>query len=157
MSHQKQYDDNQWKVQIKLANSIFSEGNVDTSIQHYQSALIIAKKLFTEFQSREPLPETLTHSLVISYLNISSCWAAQNKKKEQILCLIEAYDFLKVILDNQLTSQSLSHQVFDGVRKIYLELCLCFKEIEAHEILYKTEQAFTELSLLHQLRSCIVH
>jgi tetratricopeptide (TPR) repeat protein len=157
MQHYKQYDDSQWRVQIKLANSVFSEGNLEPSAQHYQSALDIAKQLFTEFKMVEPLPETLTHTLVISYLNLADCWAAQNKKKEQIHCLIEIYDYLKSLLNDISTSQALSNQAYGGASKTYLELCFCFKEIDAYEILFEIEEDFAELSMIYQAQSSIIH
>lgn len=157
MYHQKTYNDNHWKLQIQLANSVFAEGNLASSVHHYQYALTIAKQLFIEFQIVEPLPETLTHTLVISYLNLADCWAAQNKKKQQILCLIESYDFLKALIKDHSISQSLRHQTYSGVRKVYSELCLCFKEIDASDLLYKTEEDYSELSMLYQAQLCVIH
>ena len=157
MHYQKTYDDKQWKIQIKLANSMFYKGDITPSLHHYQTALSIARQLFSDFQTAQYLPETLTHTLVISYLNLSDCWAAQNEKKEQICCLIESYDFFKKILNGHSASQALLYQAHEGVGKIYLELCLCLKEIDAYEMLHEIEQDFSELSTIYQTQSCVIH
>ncbi|MCF6205182.1 MAG: hypothetical protein L3J59_16215 [Methylococcaceae bacterium] len=157
MPNPKQYDENLWKIQIKLANSMFAEGNVIPSIQHYHLALNIAKQLFIDFKTTEPLPDTLTHIVVISYLNLSDCWASQNNKKKQIHSLIESYDFLKTILNDHSKSAELCLQVYGGLSKIYLELCHCFKEIEADELLHKTEDDFLHLTALYQTQLEVIH
>lgn len=157
MHFNKQYDDKQWKAQIQLANSMFSEGGIEPSIEHYQEAINIAKQLFIEFQETEPVPDALTPVVVISYINLAECWSVLNKKKEQILCLIEVYDYLKTILKDSSISYVFLHQVYEGLSKVYLELCICFKEIDAHEILYETEEDFSELTLLYQSQSNSIH
>lgn len=157
MSYPKIYDETQWKIQIQLANSVFSRGYVEPSTQHYQSALSTAKQLFNEFKSVTPLPDTLIHIMIISYMNLADCWGAQHKKKEQIHCLIESYDFLKALLSDHSEPQSLHHQAYSGVNKIYLELCFCFKEISADGIINQIEDDFAELSLLYQAQSSVAH
>ncbi len=157
MLSSKQYDENLWKIQMKLANSLFAEGSVVPSIQHYELALSIAKQLFFDFKTTKPLPDTLTHILVISYLNLADCWASQNNKKKQIHSLIESYDFLKTILNDHSISAVLCLQVYDGLSKIYLELCNCFKEIEAYELLHKTEEDFSHLTALYQTQLDVIH
>jgi hypothetical protein len=120
MQDYKQYNDNKWKIKIQLANSVFAGGNFAPSVQHYESALTIAKQLFIEFQASEPLPETLPHTLVISYLNLADCWAAQNKKGQQIHCLIKIYDFLKAKLKDHSVSHALCQQVYGGVGEKFI-------------------------------------
>jgi hypothetical protein len=51
----------------------------------------------------------------------------------------------------------MSASIWRGGGKIYLELCLCFKEIDAHEILYETKADFVELSMLYQTRADVIH
>lgn len=157
MSTQKQYDDEPWKMKIQFANSVFDEGKIVLSTQLYQAALGIAKQLFIDFKSTEPLPDALTPVLVTTYLNLADCWAAQNNKKEQILCLVEIYDFLKGTLSDRSISRPLSQQVYAGVSKIFLELCLYFKENDTQQILEKTEEDFSELSLRYQSQSSEIH
>ena len=157
MEFKKQYDDKQWKMKLRFANNIFNNGDKTLSAVHYQAATDIAMHLFLEFKNTAPLPDALTPVLVVSYLNMADCWSAQHKKKEQILCLIEIYDFLRIILRDHSISQTLYQQVFDGFSKIYLELCLCFKEINAQKELRKVEEDFTELSLLYQSHLCTIH
>jgi len=157
MSIQKQYDDEQWKIKIQLANSAFAEGEIILSTQLYQDALGVAKQLFIDFKNTEPVPDALIPVLVITYLNLADCWAAQYKKKEQILCLVEIYDFLKDNICDQSISQELSEQIYAGVSKIFLDLCLYFKEIDAQHMLKKTEEDFAELSLLYQSQTCAIH
>ena len=95
--------------------------------------------------------------MIISYMNLADCWGAQHKKKEQIHCLIESYDFLKALLSDHSEPQSLHHQAYSGVNKIYLELCFCFKEISADGIINQIEDDFAELSLLYQAQSSVAH
>lgn len=157
MYKQKQYDDKPWKVQIQLANDVFSQGDIAPSIKHYQKALVIAQQLFIEYQHASPLPDALIPVLVIPSINLAECWKTLNKKKEQIKCLIEAYDYLKGVLNNRSISLALYHQIYAGLSKIYMELCFCFKSIDADDLLQKTEEDFAELSKSYQLQSCIVH
>ncbi len=153
----KQYDDKPWRMKVQLANNLFNNGKKASSTQHYKAAILIATQLFIKFKNTDPLPNELTPVLVISYLNLADCWAAQNKKKEQILCLIEIYDILKVGLTGHSVSQVLRQQLFDGISKIYLEISLCFKTIDAQKELLKTEEDFAELSSLYQSASCTIH
>ena len=81
--NQKKYNDELWKNKIKLANEDFSAGDISPSFKHSKAALRIAQKLFTDYKSATPLPGSLTAVLVISYLNIADCWAAENKKKNK--------------------------------------------------------------------------
>lgn len=157
MKHQKKHDDKQWKKKVQLANKLFNSGDKVPSVQHYQDAIDIAMQLFTEFKKTTPLPGSLTPALVISYLNLADCLATQNKKKEQILCLIEIYDFLKATLMDHSISQKLNQQVYDGISKIYLDLCICFKTIDAQKELLTTKEDFTELSTTYQLKTCTIH
>ncbi len=157
MEHQKQYNDESWKATIKRANKAFSEGNFTPSFQYSQTALSIAQQLFIEYKNATPLPDSLTAVLVISYLNLADCWAAQNNKKKQILCLIEIYDYLKAMLSKHSISPALSHQLYGGANKIHLELCFCFKAIGAQQILKKTDEDFAELTTLYQSQICTIH
>ncbi len=157
MKYQKRYDDKHWKTQIQLANSVFSEGKWMPSIMHYKVALNIAKQLFQEYKNATPLPNALTPALVVSCLNLAECWAVQNKKSEQILCLIDCYDFLKSTLKEHATSKALSQQVYEGLSKTYLDLIVCLKDIEAEQIIAKTDEDFYELTMLHQSKLCVIH
>ncbi len=150
MNEKKQYDDSQWRIKIEFANKVFNKGELDLSVQHYQVAIKMGQKLFSDYQHIEPLPDALTPVLVVSYLNLADCWAKQHKKKEQILCLIEIYDFLKTILNDSTASPALAQQTYNGLSKIFLELCICFKAIDAQQELLKTEENFSELSTLYQ-------
>ncbi len=157
MRHEQRYNDQPWKDEIKQANKAFSAGEITPSFRHSQAALRIAQQLFNEYKSTHPLPESLTAALVISYLNIADCWAAQHKKKQQILCLIEIYDYLKAMLCDPDITPALSHQIYGGASKIYLELCFCFKKIDAQQILKKTEEDFSTLSSLYQAQISTIH
>lgn len=157
MNHQKRYNDQPWKDKIRLANKAFSSGEITPSFQHSLTALRIAQQLFTEYKSANPLPDSLTAALVISYLNIADCWAAQHKKKQQVLCLIEIYDYLNAMLCDHSITPALSHQVYGGASKVYLELCLCLKEIDAQQILKKAEKDFAALTTLYQAQLSMVH
>ena len=157
MKLEKQYDDKPWKMKVQFANNLFNNGDKASSARHYQTAIYIATQLFVEFKNTTPLPDALTPVLVVSYLNLADCWAGQSKKKEQILCLIEIYDILKSGLTDHSISQALKRQMLDGISKIYLELCLCFKAIDAQKELLKTQEDYTELSSLYQIGSCTVH
>lgn len=157
MNYQKKYDDQPWKTKVQLANKAFLEGNIAPSFQHSKMALNMAQQLFMEYKSANPLPDSLTAVLVISYLNIADCWAAQNKKKEQILCLIEIYDHLKSMLSGHPISQALSHQLYGGASKVYLELCTCFQEINAQKILKQTEEDFEILTTVYQAQTYTIH
>ncbi len=157
MKQEKRYNDQPWKDKIILANKAFSAGEITPSFVHSLTALRIAQQLFNEYKSTNPLPYSLTAALVISYLNIADCWAAKHKKKQQILCLIEIYDYLKAMLCNPGITSALSHQIYGGASKIYLELCICFKEIDAQQLLQKTENDFATLSTLYQAQLRTLH
>lgn len=157
MDHQKTYNDQLWRDKIQLANKAFSAGEITPSIQHSLTALRIAQQLFIEYKSANPLPDSLTAVLVISYLNIADCWAAQHKKKQQVLCLIEIYDYLKAMLCDHSISPALSHQIYGGASKIYLELSICLKEIDAQQILKKAEKDFAALTTLYQAQLSTIH
>ena len=144
-------------MKLQFANRIFNNGDLASSARYYHVVIDIAMQLFLEFKSTTPLPRTLTPTLVVSYLNLSDCWEAQSKKKEQILCLIEIYDFLKNTLADHSTSYALNQQVYEGISKIYLELCFCFKKINALYELEQTEKDFAELPMFYQLQSDSVH
>jgi len=157
MKLQNQFDDKQWQDELKYANRVFNQGKKASSVRYYQAAIDIAMQLFSEFKKSQTLPDALTPVLVVSYLNLADCWGAQNKKTKQILCLIEIYDLLKVVLNDYSISQALSRQVYDGVNKVFIELCLCFKAIDAQQELLKTQEDFAELTLLYQSQLCTVH
>ncbi len=150
MKNQQKFDDSQWRMKIKFANEVFNQGDRSSSLQHYQIAIDMGKQLFSDYKNIAPLPDALTPVLVISYLNLAECLSAQNKKKEQILCLIEIYDFLKTIIRDYSTSPALVKQAYEGVSKVFIDLCACFRAIEAQRELAKTEEDFTELSILYQ-------
>lgn len=150
MKKTTQYDDSQWRMKTQFANKVLNEGDRNLSAKHYQIAIDMGKKLFFDYKNNDPLPDALTPVLVVSYLNLAECWAVQYKKKEQILCLIEIYDFLKLILKDKSTSPALSKQTYEGTSKVFIELCACFKAIEAQRELIKTKEDFTELSAFYQ-------
>jgi hypothetical protein len=150
MNNQNQYDDSQWRIKIQFANRIFNNGDRASSVQHYQVAIDMGKRLFIDYKNIDPLPDALTPVLVVSYLNLADCWAVQNKKKEQILCLIEIYDFLKVIINDHFSSPALTKQAYEGVSKIFVDLCACFREIGAQQELGVAEKDYSELSVLYQ-------
>lgn len=150
MKNLEKFDDYHWRMQIQLANKVFNEGDHTSSVMHYQAALAMGKKLFSDYKNMNPLPDPLTPVLVVSYLNLAECWAMQHKKKEQILCLIEIYDFLKHILRSHPESPALIKQAYEGLSKIFIELCMCFKDIDAKQQLVTTEEDFSELSKLFQ-------
>lgn len=150
MKNQKQYDDSQWRTKIKFANKVFNQGDRVLSAQYYQVAIDMGQKLYVDYKNMEPLPDALTPMLVVSYLNLSDCWAEQNKKKEQLLCLIEVYDFLREIVHHKSSSLALIKQAYQGLSKVFIELCTCFRDIDAQQILLKVEKNFSELSVFYQ-------
>lgn len=150
MNNYKQYDDSQWRMKTQFANKVFNEGDRRSSVKHYQVAVDMGKQLFLDYKNIDPLPDALTPVLVVSYLNLADCWAVQHKKKEQILCLIEIYDFLKDIVRDPSVSPSLLKQVYEGLSKVFIDLCACFRGIEAIQELTTTEKDFSELSILYQ-------
>lgn len=150
MNNQQQYDDSQWRNKLQLAHKIFNKGDKALSIQHYQVVIGMANQLFNEYKNMKPLPEELTPALVVSYLNLADCWAALHNKKEQILCLTEIYDYLKTILSDSSASPALVKQAYEGVSNLFIELCTCFRDMNARRELKEMEVGFSELSITYQ-------
>ena len=124
MKNYRQYDDSQWRLKIQFANKVFNEGDKISSVKHYEVAIDMGKQLFMDYKNIDPLPDALTPVLVVSYLNLADCWAVQHKKKEQILCLIEIYDFLKEIVRDPSVSPSLLKQVYNALL-YHIKLTVC--------------------------------
>lgn len=157
MTMQRQSNDKHCRKVEQHLDKVYNEGNKAPPIRYYQVALDIARQLFVEFKDSQPLPDALTSILVASYLNLAESWGAQNKEKEQILCLIEIYNLLSVILNDHSITQSLSSQAFDGINKIFAELCICFKKMDAQQELARMEEGFAELSLQYQSQLYALH
>lgn len=148
-AYPKQYDDRQWKQAIQLANEAFNGSNPNLAFQHYLKALFIAKQLFTEFQDTQPLPDALTPVLVISYLNLAHAWLRQGNQPEQQACLLEVYEYLVGVLEAPATSTALRQQVYQGLSKVYFELCVCLEKANDLQALAQIHTGFSLLTNNH--------
>lgn len=127
MSDSKVFSDADWKNETKLGNEYFSTKNYAQAHHHYKEAQALARQLFAKFKDAEPLPDGLTPILVISYLNLSEYWAEQGSSLEQKDFLLEIYNLLVKLLNNQEASNALYEQICQGLTKTYEEICRYFK------------------------------
>jgi hypothetical protein len=155
--NQNHFDASQWIEQTQLANQNFAKDNLALACQQYLETQNLAKKLFIHFKRYQPVPNALTPILVISYLNLADCRARQNRKKEQVKCLFEIYNFLKKILSESLVSEELSQQIYQGISKIHPDLCLCLKQLNNQEKLAHLEADFSTITIIYQAQTWAVH
>jgi len=118
-----------WVKQIQLANNAFAEGRIEQATHLYKIALTISKQAFINHRYTNSFPGSLTPAMIVSYMDLANCWAAQGKKREQVCCLTEIYDFLKESLSDLLISDVLRQQLYTGLGKVFLELRKCFEEM----------------------------
>ena len=157
MKIQKPFDDENWRQNMHLANTVFETGDFSLSLHHYHLALGIAKQLFKEFRRASPLPDALTPLLVVSYLNLADCWAAKNNYQEQGRYLTEISEFLKECSKGGFNSTALSEQIISGMDQVHVALCCYLQKIGDQPMLEKIEMDFANLSAHYYDQANVIH
>lgn len=138
-------EDPDWKRETFLGDQARNTDQFFIAMQHYKSAIILARENVSASRQHSSLPATVVPAVVISYLNLAKLWIDQGRKNGQKNSLIECFDYLVDQFNIPGISIALRNQLCRGIGKIFTELTVCLQELEDVQTLAEKRNVLMDL------------